>query len=95
MSKKECYQCGALADKLSARSRCVDCEYNRAEFNARENESLRHSLCQSSKRIRQYQIDGIRRFAKYANNRLGQIPSLAEDFIHLDLGGENVDTNES
>lgn len=38
---KSCYQCGALAARLSPRSRCVDCEFNRAEFNAKENAALR------------------------------------------------------
>lgn len=39
--KTHCYQCDAEVYELSPRSRCVTCEYNRAEFNAKENDSLR------------------------------------------------------
>ena len=41
---KVCYQCKKETDTLSRRSRCVNCEYIRAEFNEVENCRLRNSL---------------------------------------------------
>jgi len=40
-----CYQCGGPGP-LSPRSRCVVCEFNRAEFNAKENDELRAQLAE-------------------------------------------------
>ena len=44
MKVLECYQCGKKVFELSPRSRCVECEYHRAEFNAEENDVLRSKL---------------------------------------------------
>jgi hypothetical protein len=38
---KQCYQCDAKVHELSPRSRCVKCEWGRAEFNEKENDRLR------------------------------------------------------
>jgi hypothetical protein len=47
MKTYECYQCGEMVAELSPRSRCVMCEYNRAEFNEKENDTLRDKLANS------------------------------------------------
>jgi hypothetical protein len=39
--KLECYQCGTHVYELSPRSRCVNCEYSRGNFNEAEIENLR------------------------------------------------------
>lgn len=40
----ECYECGAMTDMLSDRSRCAHCEHRRAILNEQENERLRDQL---------------------------------------------------
>ena len=39
-----CYECGAPVHELSPRSRCCKCEYDRANFNEKENNQLREQL---------------------------------------------------
>ncbi len=36
-----CSQCGTRSEVLSQRSRCANCEHDRAEFNEKQNEQLR------------------------------------------------------
>ena len=52
---KTCYQCDMPAEKLSPRSRCVTCEYERANVNEDENEGLRAENVQMSHRLRRGQ----------------------------------------
>ena len=48
----ECYECGGQVAELSARSRCVHCEYSRAMFNETENESLRYHKDPETREVR-------------------------------------------
>jgi len=41
--KVECYQCGTPVYELSLRSRCVNCEHGRGDFNEAENDRLREA----------------------------------------------------
>lgn len=79
LKEVECYECNRLKTALSPRSRCITCEYRRAQFNEEENESLRYTLAESQKRITELEKERY----ELLNNFMAQLSEECEKFISL------------
>ncbi len=73
-----CYQCGTRSEVLSPRSRCANCEHDRAEFNAAENDQLRNELASvaAERDALAAQLDEAREQHAATLNRLYEIFSI-------------------